>query len=209
MRVVILTASTMKKTINDDEYSGKCVTGVDLDNKRIVRFVSTPEGAPVENPHCDKFHALDIFDVSELQKCPKTCQTENIIGDYAKAKRCGKYDGEISDLYNIVRELQKTEPSFMRNRSYKLDEISPFSHSIELIKVKDLHVFPQEFNDEKKTKCSFQYNGGWCRFFSVTDPEYALKDAVIGDAYLAVSIPADKYKDKGYYKFVAAIYPIN
>lgn len=209
MRVVILTASPMKKTINDDEFSGKCVTGVDLDNERIVRFVSTPEGAPMGNPYCDRFHALDVFDVPELQKCAKTCQTENIIGDYANAIRCGKFDGELFKLYQIILKIHATEPSFMRNKSYKLEEVTPFSHSIELIKVEDLHVFPQEFNGEKRTKCSFQYNGGSCKFYSVTDPEYALKETQIKKAYLAVSIPADKYKDKGYYKFVAAIYPIN
>ena len=208
MRVVILAASTMKKTINDDEYSGKCITGIDLDNKRIVRFVSNKDGAPIENPFCDKFHTLDVFDVPEIEKCPKTCQTENVLGDYKKAIRCGKYENEVAILYNEIREIHRTEPSFMHNRSYKLDDVTPFAHSIELVKVEDLHVFIQEYNGEKRTKCSFQYNGRPCKFFSVTDPEYALKESFVEDAYLAISIPADKYKDKGYYKFVAAIYPI-
>ena len=63
MRVVILTASAMIKTINGEDYSGKCITGLDLDSNRIVRFVQNEQGAPIGNPFCNKFHPLRVYSV--------------------------------------------------------------------------------------------------------------------------------------------------
>lgn len=64
MRIAILTASTMKKSINERQYSGKCITGLDLDNNRIVRLVQNRFGAPVENPFCNYYQPLGVYDVT-------------------------------------------------------------------------------------------------------------------------------------------------
>ena len=48
------------------------------------------------------------------------------------------------------------------------------------------------------------------KFVSITDPKYVLPEGSsrkIGDAFLAVSIPIDNYKDMGYFKFVASVFP--
>ena len=42
----------------------------------------------------------------------------------------------------------------------------------------------------------------------VTDPAYKDVEKSIEEAYLAISIPADNLEGQEYFKFVAAIYPI-
>ncbi len=212
MKAAILTASTMKKSIDGKVFSGKCITGFDLDSNRIVRFVGNSKGAPMMGQKLDQFKLLDIVEVPFVEECPITCQTENVLGDYRNITILGKYEGGIETLYQAYRKMRDKEkdPSFMRNRSYKLDDITPYKHSLELIKVEDLKVFIQENKSGKKmSKCSFIYKGYPGKYFSVTDPDYHLVETDVGDAYLAVSIPADSPEGIGYYKFVAAIYPIN
>ena len=93
----------------------------------------------------------------------------------------------------------------MNDPSYKQADVSMFHHSLEIIKVQNLKVLPQE---EKATKkCEFSYNGREYKFFRVTDPKYFAINADIGNAYLIISIPADPFNGF-YYKFVAAIYPV-
>ena len=202
MKVIILTASTMKKTIDGKEFSGKCVTGYDWVNNRVLRFVGNKDGAPMGNPFCDQFNLLDVFDIPVLGPCPKSCQTENVLGDYGKAEYLGKYEGGIDTLYKKMQTMILPDGSFMWNRSYKLNNVSSFTHSLELIKVTDLKKI-----DGQPKKCEFLHNGKACKFFSVTDPEFANMESYIGNAYLAISIPSDGYEDKGFFKFIAAIYP--
>ena len=58
---------------------------------------------------------------------------------------------------------------------------------------------------------------GYFKYYSVKDPEFMLEwkpDAQkeIGEAFIAVSIPYANYvfdgENKGYYKIIAAIYPL-
>lgn len=209
MSVVILTASPMKKKIGGDFFSGKCITGYDLAGKKFIRFVGNTNGAPMMGDDIENFHPFDIVDIPIIDKCPITCQTENVLGDYEKVNILGKYEKGIETIYKDMQMVFTTEPSFMQNKSYKLQSIAHFKHSLELIKVEDLKVFVQDHNGKQKTKCSFQYNGSLCRYYSVTDPDFSLKESDVGNAYLVVSIPSDNPDNIGYYKFVAAIYPKN
>ena len=93
MRVAILTASAMIKTINDVKYSGKCITGLDLDSNRIVRFVQNQQGAPIGNPFCNDFYPLYVYNVQLVERCPLKCQTENVMVDYRGAICEGEYEG--------------------------------------------------------------------------------------------------------------------
>ncbi len=202
MKAVILTASTMKKEINGITYSGKCVTAMDLSRDRVVRLVSNPQGAPIENPYCNRFHPLDVIKLSILESCPVLCQTENVLSNYKYAQFCGKYTGEIQDLYDRFCRIRYGDRSFMLDGSHKLTDISSLKHSLEIIKVSDLAICGK--------KCSFFYCGAFYSNVSVTDPNYKQADESeleIGDAYLVISIPTDNYDGWGYYKFVASVFP--
>ncbi len=201
MTIVILTASRMKKTIDGKEYSGKCVTGLDLDSNRVVRLVQNKAGAPMENPFCNYYTPLNVYEMAFKETCPLKCQTENIIADYENPRLLGKYKYGIQDIYNRLAEIQKNDLKFIRDGYDKLSDISMYNHSLEIIKVADFQV--------KANKCSFTYNHTKYFSISLTDPDYVLPDGqskYIGDAYIAVSIPTDDYFGS-YYKFVASVFP--
>ncbi len=200
MKVAILTASTMKKTINGKIYSGKCITGLDLENNKIVRFVRNELGAPIENPFCNFYQPLGVYNVKYIANCPLACQTENIIVDYCKPHHAGEHAGGIEDLFRRFQKIKCGDTSFMLDGSYKLQDITPFKHSLEIIKATDIQL--------KGKKASFNYNGKAFKFVSVTDPAYKEAEETIDEAYLVISIPTDDFDGLGYFKFVASIFPI-
>lgn len=200
MRIAILTASTMKKSINERQYSGKCITGLDLDNNRIVRLVQNRFGAPVENPFCNYYQPLGVYDVKFKENCPMACQTENAIVDYWQPYYEGEHAGGIDDLYRRFQMINYGDRSFMLDGSYKLTDISGYKHSLEIIKASNIQL------DGKKA--SFQYRGKTFKYVSVTDPQYKGIEKIIEEAYLVISIPTDDFDGYGYFKFIAAIYPI-
>ncbi|MCR5137390.1 MAG: hypothetical protein K6C12_09865 [Oscillospiraceae bacterium] len=192
------------KTQNGKVFSGKCVTALDLDNNRVLRLVQNRRGAPVENPYCDLFEPLDCFDITVTESCPLLCQTENVLANYqfAHENYQGKYEGDIQDLYERFQQIYYGDSSFMLDGSYKLMDITPFKHSLELIRVSGLTI--------EGKKCSFLHKDKQFRLVSITDPRFVQPEKsvkTIGDAILAVSIPADNYKEMGYYKFVASVFP--
>ena len=200
MRVAILTSSTMKKTIDGKQFSGKCITGLDLENNKIVRFVRNELGAPIENPFCDFYQPLDVYNVKHIANCPLACQTENIIVDYCNPHFEGEHAGGIEDLYKRFQEIKYDDTSFMLDGSYKLQNISPFKHSLEIIKATDIRL--------EMKKASFNYNGKVFKFVSVTDPAYKADKKAIEAAYLVISIPTDDFGGLGFVKFIASIFPI-
>ena len=204
MKVAILTASAMKKTINGEVFSGKCITGLDLDSNRIVRFVRNSLGAPVENPYCNRLQPLGVYDVKFIKRCPLACQTENVIVDYPNANYLGEFEGGIDALYKQYQKVEFKDRSFLLDGSYKLTDISPFMHSLEIIKASNIYIGV----DRMKTIASFSYRGKGFRFVSVTDPDYMGIEQIIEEAYLVISIPTDDYDGQGYFKFIAAIFPI-
>lgn len=204
MRIAILTASTMKKTINGATYSGKCITGLDLDSNRIVRFVQNRLGAPVENPFCDYYQPLGVYEVKFIENCPLACQTENAIVDYYRTYYEGEYEGGIDDLYKRYQSIRYGDHSFMLDGAYKLTDVSSYKHSLEIIRASNIHIQI----DGKKAIGSFNYKGKGFKFVRVTDPAYKGIEQNIDEAYLVISIPADDYDGYGYFKFIAAIYPI-
>lgn len=194
----------MKKELEGAVYSGKCVTALDLSSNQLVRLVRNRLGAPIENPYCDRFKPLDVFDITLLEKCPIRCQTENVLSDYRNARFLGKYDGSPQELYQRICQIGYGDHSFMHDSSYKLSDISSFKHSLEMIRVSDFKITGK--------KCSFKTKYNRFVYVSITDPQYAQegeKELLVGDAFLVISIPTDDYNGKGYYKFVAAVFPIN
>ena len=202
MRVVILTASAMTKEIDGTEYSGKCITALSLESNRILRFVKNQEGAPIGNPYCNRFHPLDVFEIAILKACPMLCQTENVLVDYYKAEYVGQYGGTIEDLFNRFQNAVSERNSFLWDSFHKLDDVSDYHHSLEMIRVDNLVIVGN--------KCEFYYRRRQYKYFSLTDTRYKQdpgEQRQIGSAILAVSIPTNDYRGS-YYKFVASIYPI-
>lgn len=202
MRVVILTASAMSKEIDGIEYSGRCITALSLEYNRILRFVKNQEGAPIGNPYCNKFEPLDVFEIDILKECPLLCQTENVLVDYHKAAYVGKYPGTIEDLFDRFQISISERRSFMREGFHKLDDVSDYHHSLEMIKVDGLVI--------DGNKCEFFYWGIKYKYFSLTDTRYKQDPGVqrqIGSAILVISIPTSDYNGS-YYKFVSSIFPL-
>lgn len=202
MRVVILTTSSMTKVIDHNEFKGRCITGLDLATNKVVRFVRNRFGAPVEFPYCLDFHKLDTVEVDVKEACPISCQTENLIVNYHYPDLYGKSEISVHDLFRLYQKGDQSVKHFMSNNYYKLADISVYDHSLEMIKVTNFVV--------TGNKCSFNYLSSYHALYSLTDPEYKLNEKqskTYGDAYLVISIPSDPWEGS-YYKFVAAVYPI-
>lgn len=205
VKAVIITASTMKKTIDEVDYSGKCVTAYDLVNDRIIRLVSTDKGAPVLNPLCDQLHPLEEYEIEIKQECPTLCQTENVL--FGEIKHLHRSENSINEIYKRFREIKNDDQSFILDGFHFVKDIAPYKHSLEIIRVIDLET------DGKK--CAFFYKGRDYFAMSLTDPEYSGRKEFIGEAILAISIPTEIYippdgrGGTGYYKFVSAVYPIH
>lgn len=128
------------------------------------------------------------------------CQTENAIVDYWQPYYEGEHAGGIDDLYRRFQMINYGDRSFMLDGSYKLTDISGYKHSLKIIKASNIQL------DGKKA--SFQYRGKTFKYVSVTDPQYKGIEKIIEEAYLVISIPTDDFDGYGYFKFIAAIYPI-
>lgn len=206
MQAIILTKSVMKKPSTGK--SGSCVTAYEPYGNRLVRFVSDEKGSPIPYQISDGFSCLDIVSVDVLYPCPILPQTENLLVEPDSFCVIGAYQPGIEGVYHMVSP--PNFPRYMDNYSYKLDSVEEYNHSLELIRVSNLHVFVDSRN---KIKTHFQFNSRWKKFYSVTDPE-AMRKANAGDlnyanAYVVVSLPTEPdVKSDSYFKFIAAIYPI-
>lgn len=209
MKAVIITKSAMKA----HGVSGVCTTAYDLDNNKLVRFVSNREGAPIPDPYQKAYDCLDVVSVEVLEACPHSPQTENLLVNVNSFESLGKYGPGIADIYNRTKYMFLNEPLFMKNISGKLDDVSKYNHSIEIVKSNGLYLSLEG----DKTKAHFTDHAKVR--YSVTDPRYVLDESkgnqmFIGNAYIVFSIPYKKWdspidaKYSGYYKFVAAIYPV-
>lgn len=210
MEAIILTKSVMNKEKTGKQ--GSCVTAYDMYANRFVRFVSDAYGSPIPYDISDKFSLLDIVSVNVFCPCPISPQTENLLVDPISFSVIGKYQPGIEAIYRVAPP--PSFPRYMTNHSYKLTSVDGYHHSLELIRVSKLHVF---LDSRQKVKAHFQFNHQWRKFYSVTDPD-AIQRAYsengdIGDAYVMVSIPTEPYvkdgESYGYFKFLAAIYPIH
>ena len=201
MKVVILTASPMKKVIDGRTFSGKCVTAFDIESNKIVRLVGNEQGAPMENPFCNNYNPLDMYEITIRKRCPLLCQTENVLPDFNTAKYLGKYTGSIHEIRNLYLSNNCLRPSYMFDGSNLLTDISKYNHSIEIIMVDNLMIDGR--------KCSFEYNNIRFTNFSVTDDKYRNEQTPqnIGKAFIVVSIPTSDYNGY-YYKFVASVFPL-
>ena len=100
----------------------------------------------------------------------------------------------------IIVALQFVSQAGLRVTLISFHYISAYKHSLEIIKAANIQL------DGKKA--AFYYRGKSFKYVSVTDPDYKGIEQTLEEAYLVISIPTDDYDGYGYFKFIAAIYPI-
>lgn len=207
MKAIILTKSRM----DAHGASGVCTTAFDIENNRIVRFVSNEEGGPIPNPQNRKYECLDLVSVDVKKACPLGPQKENLLVDINSFSVVEKHSGNIAEIYKKSRETLKKDKLFMSDREHKLESADGYNHSVEIV-----HSYNFTINKNKYNSIVAQPNIGYSKYFRVTADISSFNfdngPIIIDDCYLIVSIPSSNYfsektnKYEGYFKFIAEIY---
>ena len=210
MEAVILTKSYKKDKFG---ITGWCVVAFDLENHILVRFVDeNGTGIPKTALDDKGINILDKVNVRTICRCPEGPQTENILVDTASFSKISPFTPGIGKIMRMVPELPLYEPKFMDDCRYKYMDASQFHHSVEIIEIYNLRIFLNQYND--KRLCEFDTMAGHNNFVRITVPEdyYKTEDWKAGDHIAIMTIPKETWKveDKsvGYFKFVAALYPV-
>ena len=193
---------------------GCCVAAYDTSNNRFVRFVSNAEkGGEISQAEMQGISLLDIVEAKNVKSCPKDPQTENVLVRPLGIKRVRKYNGSIEDIRQQINCPDNA--SILSTIDPKLNSVQDFHHSLEIARVRNLKLTKTEYY---KIRASFSYNGRRYIDFRVTDPIYEnlvreCQEMTIPFADIVLSIPLIPYVNRGinwgYYKFVAAIYPLH
>ena len=213
MKAIILTKSAMKA----HGVSGVCTTAYDLDSNKILRLVSNEDGGPIPFPYNQRYECLDMIDAQIIKQCPIGPQQENVLINLNSIKNVCQPEIPITTLYSLYKSRMAGETLYMDDTISRLDSVEIYKHSLEILRVKNLEVANNEWNTTKARFTAADDFWKQYKYFSVKDPDYMIEKGSseikrIGDAYIVVSIPYDPYFDKsgankGYYKFIAAIYP--
>ena len=208
IRIVLLTDSV--------KFGGACVSGFDPQTRRFVRFVSdAATGKEIPFSELRGIKTMDLVEAERVRDCPLGPQSENVLIRPGSIRRIGKYSGTIED---ISREIQYSDRlMFSDTVANRLSDVSRFHHSLEIITVQDLVLREvDKYGGGTTTRANFKYNGKCYSDFRVTDFNYDLRKREetkmsFLSADLIISIPVQDLVingvKKGYYKFVAAIYP--
>ena len=178
---------------------GNCVAGIG-EQGEWVRLVSAADGDSLPDATCKAFGCLDIIDV-DVTPCPIKNHPENVkLEQYnGKIGRCTIED--VVERYGVDREqfcFINSNPALSESERQSIEK------SLMRIRVQDLEVYKDDINS---SKAQFIYNGTHYDSISVTD-NFHKKPKKYGDAYIVASLPAETGGFSGYYKFIAAIYPI-
>lgn len=212
-----------KKTVNaviitkSAKNQGFCVTAYDLKLHHIIRFVrEAGTGAEIPFGEMRNISVLDLVEVKITEDCPLGPQTENKLVDRCDINRVIKYFGTIEEIRKNV--IYPDSNFFMDDSANRLSSVAKYKHSLEIITVTDLVLVKyQKYDKSITTRAHFTYKGNKFFNFRVTDYDFDMRKfegstIKIPYADLVVSIPYKNYfyegKPMGYYKFIAAIYPI-
>ena len=214
MKAIVLTKSKMKS----HGVSGVCTTAYDLDSNKILRLVSNEDGGPIPSPYNKRYECLDIINARIVKPCPIGPQQENVLIDLNSIENVCHPEISMTTLFSLCKGSIAGEPLYMNDTFSRLDSVEKFKHSLEILRVKHLEIANNKWDTTKAAFTSADEIWKQYKYFSVKDPNYMIEKGNheikrIDDAYIVVSIPYDPYYDnsgvnKGYYKFIAAIYPI-
>jgi hypothetical protein len=185
-----------------DKHTGYCVAAMNEQGK-MIRLVRDAEGHALteEQYNFEKLYNITV----SAQHAPLKHQSENyVLTELLETHKSGKTIKDLNvRLQNPPFVFQNTEPCLtekdMRNQKY----------SFLFVQVDDLHIYQ---NDEVKYKADFSYRGRDYESFSITDPGFKNKERTIKRTAILVSLPDAPYKRYGnelYYKFIAAVYPLD
>lgn len=206
------------------KHGGRCVAGIDLSNKKMIRLISSDKNTNYAIPKDEckindiYIMPLDVIEVEIKEKAPSLgAQTENyyitfpLIKKYvrkASIKELTKYlfKSDVSP-YPFDSKAEFLNTGAYHHRKYSLCLIRAYALKIN-------NIVNSEGNC--KTKISFdiyKYNGDKVRLenYAVTDPHYTIYEfnnpankTFVGKAYLLISLGQDDQSDS-YYKYVSGI----
>ena len=210
------------------KHGGRCVAGIDLKLKKLIRLVSKDEKTNFAIPKQECFFdgrslcPLDVIDIEIIEKAPTNgAQTENYIVSLPLIKAfVGRANEELIKPYKFKSEKSPypfdTKEAFLSHgayyhKDYSLCLIQAYALSIKTIK-------NSECTD--KTKISFdvyKYNKEKVTLndYAVTDRRFMIFDGAnktgketLGKAWLLISLGQDDDSDN-YYKYVSGIIDVS
>ena len=185
------------------KYNDYCIAAYDASNNEIIRLVKdTSRENGIPKAYASNINLLDEVSIKILGDSPKEHQTENVLIDLEYGLKPTGEKGDIRTIYNCLPECI----SVFGDCEYKLNNISNLDHSLEIIKFKNMVIRKNDYN---KPKVDFECGIERHLSYSITDPGFYDKETKIDSGYVVVSLPAsdDFTEQKGYYKYVSAIYP--
>ena len=210
------------------KYGERCIAGIDLKLKKIIRLVSNNKESNYAIPKQECYingkslMPLDVIDIELGEKAPTSgAQTENYFVSFPLIKAyIGRANEELIKPYRFKSDKSPypfdTKDPFLSHgayyhKDYSLCLVQAYSLSIKTIKNSE---------GKFKTKISFdvyKYNKEKVTLvdYSVTDPNYMIFDGTnktgketIGKAWLLISLGQDDCSDN-YYKYVSGIIDVS
>ena len=215
IRAVILTKSFM--------HGGSCVAGIDLNQRKWVRFVADTSGSPLMdyNLMCDDMsicEPLDVVDVEVIQYSPVKHHTENYVIRPAIFHKLGRTNIETVTRFYAPENYKEIFGNTWSHLTGEQMNAMNFNYSLMLARVKNLNItYKARDSGRIKALADFYYNNNRYRFMRITDPEFYNKGnntsnqiISIPEAYIAASLAREPYELTGkYYKFAAKIFALN
>lgn len=184
------------------KWGGRCVAGYDHTSQRLVRLVSSESGTELHTDFTRGMKLLDTIEIDIVKLCPHEHQTENtLIAPSTFPSVVGYNSIEVFD------DLTCNDYSVFGDNWYKVTDVSSIDHSIEIVRFCDMHIYIED----GKTKADFSIDEQRHKWYRVTDIEHEGSDSFIKNGYAIITLPpSDSFAiSHGYYKYIAAIYPIN
>ncbi len=202
---------------------GRCVAGIDLTNKRLIRLVSRDAsiGGAIPKDYCkiggSWVELLDVMEVELGEKAPvKGAQTENYYVSmpfFIRRIRKGTID-------EVKKYRQKGYCGFLPFKTklpYLFDKAyadTPYSLAvINAYSIQSYQPDPDKYPDKWKVRFKvYSFKGTVMELsdYSCTMPneEYYKTPFRVGKALMVVSLPGDRDGFDHYYKFIAGIIPV-
>lgn len=184
------------------KWGGRCVAGYDHGFQRLIRLVSSENGTELDTDAILGINLLDIVEVDIVKPCPHEHQTENMLIAPSAFLTVVGYDS-IETFDDLVFD----DRDVFGNNWNRVVDVSNVDHSIEIVKFRDMHIYVED----EKTKADFLVDGQCHKWYRVTDIAHEGSELFITNGYAIITIPpSDTFAvNHGYYKYIAAIYPIN
>lgn len=143
---------------------------------------------------------MDKVKVETICSCPNEHQTENVLIDLNCDIKVSGKPSAIEDFGSLVQE----DENIFGNNCCKINNASQLDHSFELVKFENMSIYVED----GKAKADFYVGRTLHKWYRITDMIHEREPATIRSGYAVITLPPsdDFTKQKGYYKYIAAIY---